>query len=86
MQLYLTVKPGQRVNRIERSEYGWTVRLSAPPVDGKANDELLRFLGRILGLPKSSIKLLKGQSSRIKCVEIPLDQESVEALLSNSSA
>jgi uncharacterized protein len=59
-----------------RSEIvGWMgtalkVRLHAPPVDGKANEELCRFLAEALGLPKGSVTLGRGASSRQKIVEI----------------
>ena len=60
---------------------GWTadekgrpvllVKLSAPPVDGKANTELIRFLADELNHPKGQITLLRGTSSRQKTVELP---------------
>lgn len=76
-QLAVRVSPSAR-----KSEFsGWTadekgrpvllVRLAAPPVDGKANTELLRFLAEMLELPKSQISLLRGTSSRQKTVELP---------------
>jgi uncharacterized protein YggU (UPF0235/DUF167 family) len=42
------------------------VKLHAPPVDGKANTELLRFLADSTRLPKGQITLLRGTSSRQK--------------------
>ena len=59
-----------------RSEVvGWLgealkVRLKAPPVDGKANAELCRFLAAALELPKGSVALASGAGSRQKRVEI----------------
>jgi uncharacterized protein (TIGR00251 family) len=46
------------------------VKIKAPPVDGKANAELCRFLAAELGLPKGSVTLTRGASSRQKCVAI----------------
>ena len=46
------------------------IRLAAPPVDGKANEALLRFVADTLGLPKSAVSLKSGQTSRRKVVEI----------------
>jgi uncharacterized protein len=46
------------------------VRLSAPPVDGQANDELIRFLADLLELPRSAVRLVSGQGSRSKTVAI----------------
>lgn len=47
------------------------VRLAAPPADGKANKELVRFLAEAFGLPKSEVTLLRGTSSRQKIIELP---------------
>lgn len=49
------------------------VKVAAPPVEGKANEELRRFLARSLGLPKSKVVLDKGGTSRVKVFEIPDD-------------
>ena len=46
------------------------IRLAAPPVDGKANDALIRFIADTLGLAKSAVSLKSGQISRRKVVEV----------------
>lgn len=46
------------------------VRLAAPPVDGAANDALLRYLAEALDVPRATIALLSGHSGRRKVVEI----------------
>lgn len=45
------------------------IRLAAPPVDGAANEELIGFLSRLLGVAKSSVSIVAGQSSKRKTVE-----------------
>ena len=45
-------------------------RVAAPPVDGKANDALLRLLAKALGVAPSSVALVSGAQSRVKIVEI----------------
>lgn len=47
------------------------VKVGAPPSEGKANEELRSFLAKTLGIPKSSVVLDKGSSSRIKSFQIP---------------
>lgn len=42
------------------------IRLTAPPVDGKANEALVRFLAKRLGLPRSQVSLAGGHRSRRK--------------------
>ncbi|MGE5454336.1 MAG: DUF167 domain-containing protein [Methylocystaceae bacterium] len=46
------------------------IRLTAPPVEGEANQELCTFLARCLGLAKSSVSLHQGQTARHKIVYI----------------
>ncbi|MCB4359760.1 DUF167 domain-containing protein [Quatrionicoccus australiensis] len=46
------------------------IRLAAPPVDGKANEALVRFLADVLDLPKSAVVLKSGQTSRRKVLEV----------------
>jgi uncharacterized protein (TIGR00251 family) len=46
------------------------VRLSAPPVDGAANAELLAFLARALGVPKQRLTLISGERARTKRVRV----------------
>lgn len=77
MQIYLKVKPNQRFDKVEKIAEGWQIRLNAPAVDGKANEHLISFLSEILGLSKSKIQLKKGQTSKLKCLEIEATEEFV---------
>ena len=78
MKLALKVTPGAKKNEI----LGWEddypqvgrvlkVKIAAPPVEGKANKEIVLFLAKALGVTKSSIEVVHGTSGRIKLVEIP---------------
>ena len=55
---------------------GIKIKVTAPPVEGKANEALIRFLAKELGISVSSIEILKGHRSREKTVRISeiLDQ------------
>lgn len=58
------------------------IRLAAPPVDGAANDELVRFLAERLGVPRSAVTIASGASARRKAVEVAgLTRQTVEARL-----
>jgi len=60
----------------------WKIDLAAPPVEGKANDECIRFLAELAGVPRSRVRILAGAASRVKVIEIEgLDQADVEAWL-----
>jgi uncharacterized protein (TIGR00251 family) len=82
MKLALKVTPGAKKNEI----LGWEddypqvgrvlkVKIAAPPVEGKANKEIVLFLAKALGVTKSSIEVVHGTSGRIKLVEIPDDTD-----------
>jgi uncharacterized protein len=69
----LVVRVTPRAGRDEIS--GWQgeelrVRLRAPPVDGRANDALLRLLASSLDVPPSSIVLVSGATARVKRLRV----------------
>jgi len=70
-RLTLKVTPGAPRDEV-LGELGDAVRikLRAPPVDGKANDALVRFLADRLGMHASAIRLVAGATSRRKVIEI----------------
>jgi uncharacterized protein (TIGR00251 family) len=58
------------------------IRLHAPPVDGKANKELVKFLAKTLGVRKSAVAIRSGESSRSKTLIIAgIDKKKAESLL-----
>jgi len=60
------------------------VKITAPPSKGKANKELVAFLGQLLEVSKSSISIIKGHTSRNKLITIDgLSQEEVRKRLSS---
>lgn len=77
MKLALKIVPNAR-----RSEaVGWEedprtgralkLRIAAPPVEGKANRAVILFLADWLDVPKSSVSLVRGETGRLKVVELP---------------
>lgn len=46
------------------------VRVASPPVDGKANAELVRFLAEHLGVAKAAVEVTRGHTSRTKVVTV----------------
>lgn len=54
------------------------IKLKAPPVDGKANKELIAFLAKTFGLPKTAVTIVRGEKSRVKSLEIAgLSEEAI---------
>lgn len=69
--LTLHIQPGAKKTEFA-GPYGdaLKIRLSAPPVDGKANEALVKFVAEALHLPKSAVNLKSGLSSRRKVLEV----------------
>lgn len=58
------------------------IAIAAPPVDGAANEELVRFVAKILGIRQRDIELVRGDSSREKLLAITgLAAEEIESRL-----
>lgn len=71
VRLELRVQPRSSRNQIVGEQDGvLKIKLMAPPVDGEANTALIEFIAGYLHLPRKNIKLIKGESSRHKIVEI----------------
>ncbi|MGA0610411.1 DUF167 domain-containing protein [Caldimonas sp. KR1-144] len=62
------------------------VRLAAQPIEGAANEALLRWLAQSLGIARSQLRLAHGASSRRKSVEIDLEVERVRAWIAQTLA
>lgn len=70
--LHVRVKPNSKqVSITEETDGSLTVRLHSPPVDGKANQELIALLSKRFGIPKSQIIIKSGLSSKNKLIELP---------------
>jgi uncharacterized protein (TIGR00251 family) len=69
--LQLHVQPGAKVTAA-MGEHGGRLKLkiAAPPVDNKANAHLLAWLAVQLGVPKSAVRLVRGETSRQKTVAV----------------
>ena len=65
------VQPNASQNKIMRFEEGiWHLKIAAPPIKGKANQKLLKFLSDTLGVSKSSLTIEKGVTSKRKVIAI----------------
>jgi uncharacterized protein (TIGR00251 family) len=68
-----TVKVHPRARRSAvtgRLGEAWKLDLTAPPVEGKANEECVRFLAELVGVPRARVRIVTGLTSRTKVVEI----------------
>ena len=82
----LTVKVHPRARRSAitgRFGDAWKLDLAAPPVDGKANQECIRFFAELAGVPRSRVRIVTGATGRMKVVEI--DGVALEDLVGRAS-
>jgi len=69
--IQVKVKPNARVSLLEEQADGtWLAQIKSPPVEGKANDELMALVAKQFGCRKSEVSIKSGASSRTKLVRI----------------
>jgi uncharacterized protein (TIGR00251 family) len=71
MRIKVRVKPNSRTSGIEKQADGsYLVRVNASPVEGKANEAVVKLLADFFGRPRSAIEIVRGFKARDKLVEI----------------
>lgn len=69
--LSIYLQPGSKKSEVSGMHDGHIkIKVNSPPVDGKANDALILFLSDFLNIPKSTIKIISGEKSKIKKILI----------------
>ena len=67
----IKVKPNAGASTLRRDETGvWSAQLRSPPVDGKANAELIKLVAKHFGCPRSAVSIKSGSSGRTKLVKV----------------
>jgi uncharacterized protein (TIGR00251 family) len=87
VKLRLRVQPGaKRTALLQRMPSGeWKVAVSAPPVDGRANDAVVELMSDLLGVRRSQVTLVRGATARSKVVEVEgLSAEAAETRLARA--
>jgi len=81
--LRVRVTPRAKRNEIAGFRDGvLQIRVAAPPIEGKANASVLKLLAKRLGVPRSSLIVVRGEGSRDKVIRIErLNEEEVKAAL-----
>ena len=70
--LMVKAKPNSRASSLTRQDDGsWLAQLKSPPVDGKANAELIGLVAREFGCAKSAVSIKAGAGSKLKRVVVP---------------
>lgn len=71
VMLTLHIQPGAKKTEVAGLHGdALKIRLAAPPVDGKANEALVAFVAKTLGVPKANVELVSGQTSRAKRLRV----------------
>jgi len=71
--IQVKVKPNSRASLLEQQEDGtWLAQIKSPPVDGKANEELIALVAKHFKCHKSDVSIKTGGSSRVKLIRIQL--------------
>ena len=71
MKIAVRVKANARRNEVQRlAERSYLVTVSAPPVDGKANEKVIELLAEHFGKPKRCFTILRGETSKEKLIDI----------------
>lgn len=71
MKIFVNAKPNSKENKVTKmDENHFSVRVTAPPVEGKANQAVIELLAEYFHLPKSHVQLLSGQTSKSKVFEV----------------
>ena len=69
--IQLKVRPNARASQLVELDDGtWLAQLRSPPVDGKANAELIVLVARHFGVQKAAVSIKSGASGRMKLVQI----------------
>lgn len=89
-RLALKINAGaKRTQFAGRHGDAWKLRVAAPPVDGKANAAILKFIAQIAGVRASDVTIISGQTSAAKLIEISgIDADSLSRaiLMSNEES
>lgn len=77
----IKISPNASKNEIIKDEAGIKIKLTAQPIEGKANKALIEFLSKQFKIPKTSIIILKGETSKDKTLLIKVSESDKITLL-----
>lgn len=73
--LRIKISPNSKSNEIILEEDFAKIKITAQPIEGKANKALIEFLSKKFKIPKTSIKILKGETSKEKTILFVITDE-----------
>jgi uncharacterized protein len=85
----ITVKVHPRARRTAlkgRLGDAWKLDVAAPPVEGKANEECVRYFADLAGVPRTNVRLVAGATSPMKVIEVKnVGQEELDRLVAETT-
>jgi uncharacterized protein (TIGR00251 family) len=76
MKITLTVKANAKQDKVEETPAGvYRVQVKAPPVEGRANEAVIKVLAKHFGVPKSDVAIIAGMGSKRKVARIDLRRD-----------
>lgn len=80
----IKISPNSSKNEIIKDGENIKIKITSPPVDGKANKALIEYLSKNFKIPKTSIKILKGETSKEKVILFETKDETKIDLLNKT--
>ena len=79
--LTLKIAPNASKNEIIKSEDGIKLKITAQPIDGKANKAVVEYLSKLFKIPKTSIEIIRGETSKEKTILFKTsDEKKIETI------
>lgn len=80
LKLKIRISPNSSKNEIIKSEDGVKIKITAQPIEGKANKAVVEFLSKEFKIPKSSVEIVKGSTSKEKTILFKSDEEKINII------
>lgn len=81
--LKIRITPNSSKNQIILENESIKLKVTAQPIENKANKAVIEYLAKLLKVPKSSVSIVKGQTSKDKTVFIAVADEGKQGLIKN---
>lgn len=82
LMVSLKISPNAKKNEIIKDESGIKIKITAQPVEGKANKALIEYLSKTFKVPKTSVEIVKGDTSKEKTVLFRTSDEDKISIIS----
>ncbi len=83
IEFQLRISPNASKNEVIKTSESVKIKITAPPVDGKANKCLIEYLSKLFRVPKTSIVILRGETSKDKTLLIKISDGDKIQLVQN---